>query len=289
MRLGVELGWTLTVRLAQFSPTAQEAHMADVNKGMGWVPDLPDGRDLLYAAPPKPLVKLPDKVDLRDKCPPVYDQGELGSCTANAIGAALEFDQIKQRQKAFTPSRLFIYYNERAMEGSVDSDSGAMIRDGVKSVAKRGAPKEDTWPYEIERFRDKPNKAAYTEGKKNQAILYMRVNQTLGQMKGCLAEGFPFVFGFTVYTSFLGGQVAKTGKVPMPRANERVEGGHAVLAVGYDEDEQRFIVRNSWGPKWGMSGYFTMPYPYLVQPSLSRDFWTIRRVEGKAGAKRKKR
>lgn len=265
--------------------------MADVNRGMGWVPDLPDGRDLLYAAPLKPLAKLPDKVDLRDKCPPVYDQGELGSCTANAIGAALEFDQIKQRQKAFTPSRLFIYYNERAMEGTIDSDSGAMIRDGVKSVAKRGAPKEGTWPYEIERFRDKPHKAAYTEGKKHQAILYMRVNQTLGQMKGCLAEGFPFIFGFTVYESFESSKVAKTGDVPMPRAGEKVLGGHAVLAVGYEEDKQRFIVRNSWGEGWGMDGYFTMPYPYPVQPSLARDFWTIRRVEGKAkaGAKRKKR
>jgi C1A family cysteine protease len=265
--------------------------MADLNRGMGWVPDLPDGRDLLYGAPPKPLAKLPEEVDLRSKCPPVYDQGELGSCTANAIGGALEFDQIKQRQKAFTPSRLFIYYNERAMEGTIDSDSGAMIRDGVKSVAKRGAPKEDTWPYEIERFRDKPNKSAYTEGKKHQAILYMRVNQALGQLKGCLAEGFPVIFGFTVYTSFLSQQVAKTGKVEMPRANERVEGGHAVIAVGYDEGQQRFIVRNSWGPKWGMSGYFTMPYPYLLQQSLSRDFWTIRRVEGSkgAGAKRKKR
>ena len=265
--------------------------MADVKKGMGWVPDLPDGRDLLYAAPLKPLAKLPDKVDLRDKCPPVYDQGELGSCTANAIGAALEFDQIRQRQKAFTPSRLFIYYNERAMEGTIDSDSGAMIRDGVKSVAKRGAPREDTWPYEIERFRDKPAKTAYTEGKKHQAILYMRVNQTLGQMKGCLAEGFPFIFGFTVYESFESAKVAKTGEMPMPRAGEKVLGGHAVLAVGYEEEKQRFIVRNSWGDGWGMDGYFTMPYPYPVQPSLARDFWTIRRVEGKAkaGAKRKKR
>jgi C1A family cysteine protease len=256
--------------------------MAELSKGMGWVPDLPDGRDLLYAAPLKPLAKLPEKVDLRKQCPKVYDQGELGSCTANAIAAALEFDQMKQRLKdVFTPSRLFIYYNERAMEGTVDSDSGAMIRDGVKSVNKRGACKESSWPYKIERFREKPGKGCYAEGRKHQAIRYLRVNQSLGQLKGCLAEGFPFIFGFAVYESFVSRKVEETGEVQMPRAREEFLGGHAVLAVGYDEDAQRFIVRNSWGNKWGKNGYFTMPYPYLVQSSLSRDFWTIRQVEGK--------
>jgi C1A family cysteine protease len=263
--------------------------MAELNKGMGWVPDLPDGRDLLYAAPLKPLAKLPEKVDLRKQCPKVYDQGELGSCTANAIAAALEFDQMKQRLKnVFTPSRLFIYYNERAMEGTVESDSGAMIRDGVKSVNKRGACKESSWPYKIERFREKPGKGCYAEGRKHQAISYMRVNQSLGQLKGCLAEGFPFIFGFAVYESFVNRKVEETGEVRMPRAREEFLGGHAVLAVGYDEDAQRFIVRNSWGNKWGKNGYFTMPYPYLLQSSLSRDFWTIRQVES-GRRKRKKR
>src|SRR5512133_3060968 len=113
----------------------------------------------MYSAPESVLTKLPKKVDLRSKMPKVYDQGQLGSCTANAIGAAFEFGQVKQGLKDFMPSRLFIYYNERAMEGTIDTDSGAMIRDGMKSVAKRGAPKEDTWPYEIDRFRDKPHKA----------------------------------------------------------------------------------------------------------------------------------
>jgi C1A family cysteine protease len=254
--------------------------MARKIKGYGWVPDLPDGRDLLYAAPVKPLAELPARVDLRSKCPPVYDQGELGSCTANAIGAALEFDQIKQdSNEVFTPSRLFVYYNERALEGTIESDSGAMIRDGIKTVAKQGACKEDTWPYDIGRFRNKPSSRCYSEAEKYQAILYLKVTQTLSQLKGCLAEGFPFVFGFTVYESFESAKVAKTGHAPMPGAKETVLGGHAVLAVGYDERRQWFIVRNSWGPKWGMSGYFTLPFPYLVQGSLSSDFWTIRRVE----------
>ncbi|HEY8809859.1 MAG TPA: C1 family peptidase [Solirubrobacterales bacterium] len=254
--------------------------MARKVKGYGWVPDLPDGRDLLYAAPPTTLDALPRRVDLRSKCPPVYNQGRLGSCTANAIAAALEFDQIKQRQKkVFTPSRLFIYYNERAIEGTVDSDSGAMIRDGVKTVANQGACRENVWPYKIGAFTKKPSSASYAEAKRYQALQYQRVTPALGQLKGCLASGYPFVFGFAVYESFESAKVTRTGHAPMPKAKESLLGGHAVLAVGYDEQRQWFICRNSWGPKWGMRGYFTLPYPYLVQPSLSSDFWTIRRVE----------
>jgi len=218
----------------------------------------------------------------------VADGIAVHNCTGNAIAAAFEFDQMKQRRKAFTPSRLFIYYNERAMEGTVDSDSGAQIRDGVKSVAKQGVCNEANWPYVIPDFRDKPARACYTEGKLNQAIQYLRVPQVLGQMKGCLAEGFPFVFGFTVYESFESAAVAKTGHAPMPRANEAVLGGHAVMAVGYDEGKQWFIVRNSWGKGWGMQGYFTLPYPYLAQASLASDFWTIRSVEASAAARRRK-
>jgi C1A family cysteine protease len=249
-------------------------------KGYGWLPDLPDGRDLLYGAPVEMLAKLPKRVDLRKQCPPVYDQGELGSCTANAIGAALEFDQMKQTEDAFTPSRLFIYYNERVMEGSVDSDSGAQIRDGIKTVAKQGACREDpTWPYEIAKFDDKPPKPAYTQAKQHQAIRYLRLTQAMSQLKGCLASGYPFVFGFAVYESFESAEVAKTGHAPIPTAKEKLLGGHAVMAVGYDEAKQWFIVRNSWGTRWGMAGYFTLPYPYLLQSSLSSDFWTIRRVE----------
>jgi C1A family cysteine protease len=248
--------------------------------GYGWNRDLPDGRDYMYAAPLEVLAKLPSKVDLSKECPDVYDQGQLGSCTANAIGAALEFDQIKQGKKSpFTPSRLFIYYNERAIEGTINSDSGAMIRDGVKSVNELGAPPESDWPYMIEKFRNRPPKKAFTAALKNQAILYQRLTQTESQLKGCLASGFPFVFGFVVYESFESPKVAKTGDAPMPRADEAQLGGHAVLAVGYDERRQRFLIRNSWGPGWGKKGYFTLPYPYMLQATLSSDFWTIRSVE----------
>jgi C1A family cysteine protease len=245
----------------------------------GWLPDLPDARDYLYSAPEAVLSQLPTKVDLRPKMPPVYDQGQLGSCTANAIAAAFEFDQLAQRQPDFMPSRLFIYYNERAIEGTLDSDSGAMIRDGIKSVAKVGVCDETTWPYDISQFTEKPPRAAYTEAKGHQATVYRRVLGSLHQMQGCLASGYPFVFGFSVYESFEGPEVAATGQVPLPPRTEKLIGGHAVLAVGYDDSIQSFIVRNSWGKSWGIKGYCTMPYAYLTDPQLARDFWAIYTVE----------
>jgi len=241
--------------------------------GYGWVPDLPDARDYLYAAPMETVAKLPPSVNLQSKCPPVYDQGQLGSCTANSIGAAVEFVHTPK----FMPSRLFIYYNERLIEGTVGSDSGAQIRDGIKSVAKQGVCPETDWPYVIAKFTNKPSAKAYTDARKTKATQYMRVLQDLSQMKGCLAQGFPFVFGFTVYEYFESAHVAKTGVVRLPAAGDKVVGGHAVMAVGYDEAHQTFRVRNSWGTSWGQKGYFTMPYAYLMSRHLASDFWTIRR------------
>jgi C1A family cysteine protease len=246
----------------------------------GWRPDLPDHRDFVYAAPRAVTRKLPKEVDLRNSCPPVYDQGALGSCTANAIGAAFEFELLKQDKAGdFVPSRLFIYYNERLMEHTVAIDNGAEIRDGIKSVHNQGVCPETMLSYDIQKFADKPSAACYKEALKHQVLSYHRVNRSLQQMKGCLAEGYPFVFGFTVYDSFESETVAKTGKLEMPGADEKALGGHAVMAVGYHESSKRFIVRNSWGNDWGLTGYFTMPYDYLANENLADDFWTIRVVE----------
>jgi C1A family cysteine protease len=250
------------------------------NGRYGWVPDLPDHRDHIFSAPGPILGSLPPSADLRPQCPPtVYDQGRLGSCTANAIGGAFEFNLLKQGQRDFMPSRLFVYYNERVILGTVDSDSGAMIRDGIKTVNKLGVCTEDDWKYDIGRFREKPPASCYESALDNQALAYKRVPQSLNQLRGCLASGFPFVFGFTVYESFESDEVARTGEAPLPAAGEAVLGGHAVLAIGYDDATTRFTVRNSWGPHWGNGGYFTLPYAYLTDRGLASDFWTISQVE----------
>jgi C1A family cysteine protease len=279
-------------------------------RGYGWVPDRPDQRDYLFSALRKVPAKLPGQVDLRLLCPKVEDQGQLGSCTANALAGAIEFlerkdnviglsspewETLQKLGKAERPdlkkrlpsgrrvpfqdfSRLFIYYNERALEHTVSSDSGAMIRDGIKTLAKQGACSEKSWPYDIAKFKSKPGPACYQEALLHQITSYHRI-LTLDQMRTCLAEGFPFVFGFTVYESFESQEVARTGIVTMPKPREQVLGGHAVLAVGYDDSNERFLVRNSWGTDWGLKGYFTMPYKYLGNRNLSDDFWTILRGE----------
>src|SRR5208283_4151226 len=203
------------------------------------------------------------------QCPTVYDQGELGSCTANAIGAAMEFERLKQSLQDFMPSRLFIYYNERVIEGTVASDSGAQIRDGIKTVASQGVCPETEWPYDIAQFATEPGPQCYADAITDKAVLYQRLSHNLDQMKGCLASGYPFVFGFTVYESFESASVARTGHASLPKSGERAIGGHAVAGVGYDDSKQWFIVRNSWGPNWGMKGCFTLPYAYVTATNLA--------------------
>jgi C1A family cysteine protease len=244
----------------------------------GWLPDLPDHRDIMYGAVRKIPVKLPRSVDLRPECPPVLNQGQLGSCSANALSGALEFLELKDKRPVMKPSRLFIYYNERALESSIGSDSGAMLRDGVKTLVKQGACSEQVWPYVISQFTKKPGPACYQQALEHQVTSYQRI-LNLAEMRTCLADGYPFVFGFTVYDAFESKAVAKTGILNLPKPGEGRCGGHAVLAVGYDDAQQRFIVRNSWGSAWGMKGYFTIPYAYLENRNLSDDFWTIRRGE----------
>ena len=244
--------------------------------GYGWQKDIPDFRDYSYSL--KSAIILPSKIDLTNNCPNVYDQGNLGSCTANAIAGAIEFDFIKQKHSDIIPSRLFIYYNERLMEGTVKVDAGAQIRDGIKSVANQGVCAESTWKYIVEYFKRKPTAFAYKSALNNLVTSYQRLPQDLNTLKQCLAEGYPFVFGFAVFSSFETQEVANTGIVNLPTSNDTMVGGHAVMCVGYDDATERFIVRNSWGTDWGNKGYFTIPYSYLTNQGLAADFWTIRTV-----------
>lgn len=258
----------------------------------GWLPDADDQRDLSYVVPAAIAQSLPTSVDLRPLCPPVYSQGSLGSCTANALAAAIAFEQHKlDSSLSFTPSRLFIYYNERALQGTTRKDSGAPLREGIKTVNRIGVCPEDqpgskaNWPYDPLRFARRPSSQCYAEAKHVRALSYHRLHHDASILKGCLAEGYPFVFGFTVYPSFEGPDVKQTGMVALPVKDEQVIGGHAVMAVGYDDARSVLIARNSWGPEWGDQGYFYLPYEYLFARGLARDFWTIRFIsDAPAGA-----
>ena len=206
------------------------------------------------------------------------------NCTANAIGAAFEFDRIKQGLPDFVPSRLFIYYNERVMEHSVSYDSGAQIRDGIKSVAKLGVCPETEWPYDISKFTIKPPAKCYTDALKDLVVKYARVRRDLQQMKACLASGWPVIFGISVYDSFESDEVNRTGVVPMPGPDESLLGGHALLLTGFNSDDQVFFFRNSWGTEWAAEstvapGYGTIPEAYIMNHGLASDFWTIRLVQ----------
>lgn len=242
-------------------------------KRYGWIPDLPDHRDKYYSLAPD--VVLPPQTDLRGLMPPVYDQKDIGSCTGNSTAGALQFDELKDAMsEQDIPSRLWIYYQARLREGTPDQDSGAMLRDCAWVAADIGWVNEHQWPYDPPSFASPPPGLVPIE----KALQYFRIDQIENSLKTCLAEGYPFVFGFTVYQSFEGADVAKTGIVPMPTKDEAVLGGHAVMAVGYDDQTRRFTVRNSWGELWGDLGYFYMPYDYLLNPDLAQDFWTFRRV-----------
>jgi len=264
----------------------------------GWKPDMPDHRDLHVKfgdvqAPSQIKKKAEGQKELVDLRPqnggfPIFDQGHLGSCTANALAAAFHFTLHKMEVENgkdfadFTPSRLFIYYNERLVEGSVNQDAGAMIRDGIRVMAKVGVCPESVWKYDDgpDFFKQQPDSKSYEIAQKCRVMGYARVAQDLSQFKSCLKNGYPFVFGFAVLSSFQTEEVARTGKMVMPQANDQQLGGHAVCAVGYDDFQQCFIVRNSWGEEWGDKGYFYMPYEYMCNPALASDFWAINWVEG---------
>ena len=245
--------------------------------GYGWKPQLLDHRDLKWRAPLS-IGALPESVDLRSSpfTPPVYDQGDIGSCTGNSTAACVQFLRRKESLPDFTPARLFLYWNGRNYEGSTGTDSGAMLRDVIKGVNQYGAPSEDEWPYNDADVLTQPPQNVYDDAKKDVALMYEAIVPTVWNLRAALTTGVPFVFGFTVYESFESPQVASTGVAPMPSADDTPIGGHAVAAWGYDNDQRTFLVRNSWGPNWGMGGYFTLPYDYIT--TLAADFWQINAV-----------
>ena len=248
------------------------------NPRYGWIPDKPDKRDLQYSTIIVAVPPLPPETDVRANCSPVENQGMLGSCTANALVGNLEFLEKKNNHTLVNFSRLFLYYNERVLEHKEATDSGAQIRDGVKTLAKTGICLESLWPYIIAKFAVKPLQKAYKEAKHYEILKYFRVHG-ISEMKHTLATGYPFVFGFVVYDSFESPIVAQTGVVPMPAAKEQIVGGHAVMAVGYNDTSKQFLIRNSWGADWGLKGYCLMPYEYVTGANLASDFWTIRTME----------
>lgn len=243
-----------------------------------WVRDLPDHRDHMFTAV---APTLPASVDLRTYASPIEDQGQLGSCTGNAIAGAIELID-KKGNKRLDVSRLFIYYEERVLEGSVNYDAGAYIRDGIKVCYTKGAPLESLWPYNIRKWATKPPTAAYSDALNRKVTGYQRC-ANFTAVKNALALGNPVVIGFDVYESFEQGawQYANgSGLMPYPNTStEQILGGHAVCLVGYNDSTQRFICRNSWGTSWADKGYFYMPYQVIQNTGMSSDFWVISSVK----------
>lgn len=244
-----------------------------------WKKDLPDARDHIYR-PTLTLQQLPVSVDLRVNCSSIEDQGQIGSCTGNAIAGIVEYLSRKNK-KYVDVSRLFIYYEERILEGTQNYDAGAYLRDGIKVVNKKGAPLESLWPYSTNRVTVRPTQAAYTNALTRKALSYQRCTN-INSIKASIANGFPVTMGFIVYESFESGTwwyPNDTGLMPYPNVNtEQILGGHAICLVGYNDATQTFIGRNSWGTSWGKRGYFYVPYQVVEDTNMSDDFWTITKL-----------
>lgn len=269
---------------------------------MGWRPDYPDFRDYTVTTDKvKPMftltgvlkaheTTLPGKMDLRQWCSPVEDQGALGSCTANAGVGMVEYFERKAFGKHIDGSRLFLYKATRTLMHET-GDTGAFLRTTMGALALFGVPPEEYWPYAVEKFDDEPLTFCYAFAQNYQSLKYVRLDpantpakDVLAQIKTDLAAGIPAMFGFTVYSSIR--QADKDGKIPYPSKGERIEGGHAIMAVGYDDrlkikndaDGKQttgaFLIRNSWGEEWGDKGYGWLPYEYVLK-GLAEDWWTL--------------
>lgn len=271
------------------------------NLGLGYLRDLPDLRDyttdsdtvktiLAKSALLKSALKaVPSSTDLRAWCSPVENQGNLGSCTAHAAVGMLEYYQRRTFGKHIDGSRLFLYKTTRNLMGWT-GDTGAYLRDTMKALVMCGVPPEQYLPYVIAKFDDEPSAFLYALADDYEAIKYYRLDPagasrstTLNTVKSYLAAGLPSMFGFTVYSSIPPSGDGK-GEIPFPTLGEKVLGGHAILAVGYDDAKKigktkgALLIRNSWGSSWGMAGYGWLPYEYVLS-GLANDFWALTQAD----------
>jgi C1A family cysteine protease len=274
--------------------------------GMGWIPDYPDFRDYTEKTEEvKSVIRktqllgkkaIPKSIDLRQWCSPVEDQGMLGSCTAHAGAGIIEYYERKSFGKHIDASRLFLYKVTRNLM-KMKGDSGAYLRTTIGAMVLFGVPPEDYWPYtdDEKKFDKEPPAFCYAFAQNYQTIKYYRhdppeipADTILDRVKTYLASGHPAMFGFTVYNSIE--QADKTGKIPFPSSKEKIEGGHAIAAVGYDdnmkiknkygqkETKGALLIRNSWGKGWGEEGYGWLPYEYVLK-GLAEDFWSVVKKE----------
>jgi C1A family cysteine protease len=277
------------------------------SKGLGWLPDYPSFKDYTpQTSSVAPLFKkvdldktlkstvlkesLPLKKDLRKWCTPIEDQQSIGSCTANAGVGMVEYFEKRADGKYIDASRLFLYKVTRNLL-NFKGDTGAFLRSAMGAITLFGVPPEEYWPYEIEKFDKEPPAFCYSFAKNFQAISYVRLDPSgtpkdvlMKSIKNNIAKGFPCMFGFTVYNSIQ--QAGTTGKIPYPCEGEKVEGGHAIIAVGYDdkmsirnescdmETKGALLIRNSWGVEWGEGGYGWLPYEFVLN-GLAEDWWTL--------------
>lgn len=235
-----------------------------------WKPSYKNHLDQKYEVTES--LPLPTAVTLRAECPPVMDQGQMGSCTGNALAGHFNFMKFKVGL-TFQASRLFIYYNERLKENDVLEDSGATtMRDGLVSLYGWGVCTEESWPYNLDDLFPKPGPGLYHEAQANKIKSFRKLS-TMTDRKHCLASGKPFVFGIPVYASFESQDTSRTGVIPMPGWLDQLLGGHALLCMGYDDQTSEYLFMNSWGTSWGEAGFGRLPYDYMEQ--MSSDCWTF--------------
>lgn len=222
---------------------------------------------------------LPDSVDLRQKELPIYDQGQTNSCTSNSICHTCMYDIWKQDKIVLIPSRLFVYYNERMMDGTVNEDCGSTIKQSVKAVAKYGFVSEDKWNFDPNKIITKPPQELYDEAKNHIGREYYQVTQTVEQIKKAIAAGFYVNLGIAVYDSFESDEVSTTGVIPMPTASNVLRGYHAVCLCGYSQEKQCFLLMNSWSQSWCLNGCAWISYQYISDPKLAFDAWVLSKVQ----------